>query len=682
MLRIIPWIGIVMLAVFAAEAEEPLSSVAAVRALSPAEAARHLAVKLEATITFCGEPPDSGVFIQDNTAGIFLLIPDSILAQTRFQWKDRVRVEAVTDPGLYLPQLVCKSVTLVGRDALPKATPVTPENFFSPDLESRWVELSGVVSNPEPRDKENLVFTLEFYGLKIKVLTPWSEKTEHTIPTLIQQSVKLAAIEASLYNTQRQLTGCYLLLPSLDCIQVLNPTGSESPPPLLALDHLLRSDTKADELVRVQGTVTWALNDEIHLRGEGGGLRVVTVGGNKFRPGDRVEAEGFASIAPFRPIFRARKLTLLGRGAEPAPILLMPTTRKLNFQQSEFVTTGAEFLGVTDSLDAKYLHCRVGEWFFEAILTKPGALPSDLEPNSTLQMNGICELITTRSLPRSQWVDGFRIRLRDSSDLKIIARPAWWTSRRLLGALAFTGGLGIVAFAWVFLLRRQVAAQTEAIATQIALRATLGERQRIARDLHDTLEQQMTGVAMQLDNVEDQYEQRPDRARSALHLARKMLRHCRGETGNAIRDLRNESLTRLGLVGALREMLPLLVNGSGARLVFEEAGTPVPMDVVFENHFWRLAQEAVANAVHHSAATEIKVLIHYAAGAVSLAVHDNGCGFNLRTSPMKGHFGLLGMHERANKMNATLAIESDPGRGTTVRVTADLTHEKDQSPDC
>ena len=102
-------------------------------------------------------------------------------------------------------------------------------------------------------------------------------------------------------------------------------------------------------------------------------------------------------------------------------------------------------------------------------------------------------------------------------------------------------------------------------------------------------------------------------------------------------------------------MLALDVRGSAGRL-----------DARVESDLFRVAQEAVANAIHHAAPSKIEITLDYGPESVTLSVQDDGCGFDASSAPPRGHFGLMGMQERAKQQHARLIIESRPGAGTKV----------------
>jgi signal transduction histidine kinase len=392
-------------------------------------------------------------------------------------------------------------------------------------------------------------------------------------------------------------------------------------------------------------------------------------------PGTRVEAEGFGSVAPFRPIFRAARLTVLDHVSPPPPKPLQLSGNQLLDQQAELIAIDADLLERRDGADGEtVLQCRQGKWFFEAAFP-PAVKPAlRLGVNDRVRLTGICELSTTRSLPFTSNVDGFRLHLRNAEDVVVLDRAPWWTLRRLLWALGIVGTFALVALAWAALLRRRVAEQTQIIKVQIERNAVKDERQRIARELHDTIEQELAGLSVQLRNARQRLTHEPSQAGASLDLAEKMLRHCREEARTSIRDLRSVALEQRGLRGALEEFLAPLAAECGARFAIEVEGTPRSLPGPAEIHLLRIAHEATANAARHATPRNIRVKLEYRDDTVLLEASDDGRGFDTEAPAPRGHFGILGMQERANKLNATLTIESKAGAGTTVRVVAPVTN--------
>ena len=662
------WLSVV--AWCSAYAQVPITSLATVRAL-PLECAKEKrAVELDATVTYHDLLlKDKGIYVHDGHDGIYMRVSTNHVKGFSLAPGSRLRIRAQTDAGSFIPVINCQSVENKGLGPLPEAIAVKPDNLFLPTLDAQWVKVAGLIVGTEQIVDGQFVFVMQVYGWTVKLLMPVSERLLREAPNLMQRRVTFEGVAATVFNDQKQMTGRFFFIPALKFIRLDKSVPLPVSVVVSDVDQLLKSDATMESRVRVQGVITHATKSMLYLRGKGGSIRMFVTTRGDFSPGDRVEAEGYAIVAPFRPELRATDVKLLGKESIPAPILLHKQGKELTNLQAELIDVVAEYLGHRDNPEATVLQCRTGEQFFEAVLPKSVVTSQDWVPGSTLRLTGICELTTIRPLPRTQWVDGFRLHLRSADDLTVLDRPSWWTTSRLLAVLGVVAGLGLAALVWGWMLRKRVVAQTAIIGAQLQRDAILGERQRLARDFHDTLEQDLTGIAIQLDNVDGRFESSPGKAREALQLARKMLRYCREEVRTSISDLRCVLLEHGGLESALREALPPLVTASNTAFIFNVLGTPFRIDSAVENHLLRMAREAVTNAVRHSNATHIDVELAFTSQSVRLSVVDDGQGFDASTRPPRGHFGLIGLHERAKKIGAALQIESALGSGTTVRVT-------------
>ena len=151
--------AIILAVVASVSAQEALTSVKSIRELNSAQAAQRRVVDVEAMVTYAMLP--SGFFIHDQNEGVYVSIPTLIQSNMVLHAGDRVRLKAMTDPGEYFPRLLCLSFTNEGSVLLPQATPVTPENLFSPELDCQWVKFTGVVVSAEMDPIDQLVMTLE-----------------------------------------------------------------------------------------------------------------------------------------------------------------------------------------------------------------------------------------------------------------------------------------------------------------------------------------------------------------------------------------------------------------------------------------------------------------------------------------------------------------------------------------
>jgi signal transduction histidine kinase len=194
------------------------------------------------------------------------------------------------------------------------------------------------------------------------------------------------------------------------------------------------------------------------------------------------------------------------------------------------------------------------------------------------------------------------------------------------------------------------------------------ERQRIARDLHDSVTQTLFSLSLQARTAEHELSgngaRLPGALREISHLARGALAEMRA----LIFELRPAALAEEGLVAALtkhaaavsvRHDLPVEVEGPPERL---------PLASGVEEHLYRLGQEAIANAVKHAGASRVDVWVARSADGARMTIADDGGGFDPQAS-FVGHLGLSTMRSRADEIGGTLEIETGPGQGTTISVT-------------
>jgi signal transduction histidine kinase len=234
--------------------------------------------------------------------------------------------------------------------------------------------------------------------------------------------------------------------------------------------------------------------------------------------------------------------------------------------------------------------------------------------------------------------------------------------------LAITLGVLLAVMAWIAVLGRRLREQMAVIRQKLRTSAVLEDRNRIARELHDTLEQELAGITMQLDLAVDSFQRAPRVAQQALETARNMSRHSMVEARRSVWDLRCQMLEDGDLVSALAQIVEPLVPREHAQVDFKVKGSPVRLPETVEMNLLRIGQEAVANAVKHGLARRVCIELRYAPTSICLTVSDDGQGFSSSQPSPTGHFGLLDMRERAQSMGSQLSVESEPGSGTRIAV--------------
>lgn len=200
--------------------------------------------------------------------------------------------------------------------------------------------------------------------------------------------------------------------------------------------------------------------------------------------------------------------------------------------------------------------------------------------------------------------------------------------------------------------------------------AVLAERTRIAREIHDNLAQEMAGISVQLEVVARTMPPGAETARAQLDRVRMLVRHGIAEARRYVWDLRSPALENNDLPTALSETARRLTSETPVEAQVQVSGTFRPLAQMIEDNLLRIGQEAINNAVKHARPQQILVSLVFGAGHVQLRVRDDGSGFDSQSTAngVNGHFGLVGMRERAEQIGGTFSIHTRNGSGTEIVV--------------
>jgi signal transduction histidine kinase len=225
----------------------------------------------------------------------------------------------------------------------------------------------------------------------------------------------------------------------------------------------------------------------------------------------------------------------------------------------------------------------------------------------------------------------------------------WWFYLLCIGCLA-----GAV---WSFYRARMRQAQAR-------FEAVLGERNRLAREMHDTLIQGCSAVSALLEALASMSREQTAAAGSLLDCARTQIRAITDEAREAVWNLHRGGRSEISRL--VDQMARQACAASQVPVRFETSGKPVVLDPMIEHDIVMVAREAVYNAIRHAHPREVALSMHFQSGRIRLSVQDDGCGFDPgevlpRTD---GHFGLIGMRERTERLGGRFAVHSAPGKGT------------------
>ncbi len=281
-----------------------------------------------------------------------------------------------------------------------------------------------------------------------------------------------------------------------------------------------------------------------------------------------------------------------------------------------------------------------------------------------LRYGVIAVLILTGSIIYAQ--------LADAGATFSLTNPTIW-------AFLFTALGAIILGVWITAIigqstrRRQLIEQLEATQAELAAAerraGILEERQRLARDIHDTLAQGFTSIVMHLEAADQALPDDLDTLQKHLDRARGTARTSLEQARRVVHALRPHSLDQRSLPDAIERTAVRWREETGIPLTTTTTGDPIPLHPDIEVTLLRAAQEALANIRKHAQATDVQLTLSYMDDVVVLDVQDNGVAFaGAATSPLSGGYGLQAMRERAEKCGGSVTLESEPGEGTTVVV--------------
>ena len=299
---------------------------------------------------------------------------------------------------------------------------------------------------------------------------------------------------------------------------------------------------------------------------------------------------------------------------------------------------------------------------------------------ATLQIGATVEVVGNFILASDLWrpnnplpriTDAF-LATRKPGDLRVIKSPPWWTPARLLAVIGALVGLLFAILVWNITLRRLVERRsreiTDATLAQAESELRTLERTKLAVELHDSLAQTLSGVAMELETAGQYAEDARPELVQHLKIAGLTLKSSRLELRNCLSDLRSQALEEPTFERAIKASLRPFVDQIGVSVRFN-----VPRKLFSDNTthaVLRIIRELVLNALRHGHATQVKVAGSYENGTLLFSVTDDGCGFDPDLAPgvLQGHFGLQGIRERVLQLEGNLTIESEAGKGARVAV--------------
>ena len=298
---------------------------------------------------------------------------------------------------------------------------------------------------------------------------------------------------------------------------------------------------------------------------------------------------------------------------------------------------------------------------------------ADLVEGSVIEVTGICVMDsenwqTNVLFPQ---IHGFRLAVANPADIRLIARPPWWTPLRLFVLVGALLVLLVLILIWNLSLRilaeRRGRALFKSQIAKVESELRIAERTRLAVELHDSISQNLAAISYEI-------------AAENLTTADKMLRSCRTELRRCIWDLRNDALDEKDFSSAIRQTLTPVIGNAALFVRFNVSRAH--LNDITAHAILSILRELAHNAVHHGQAKNIRIAGEHKPTEIRFSLRDDGCGFDSRScpGPAEGHFGLNGIRDRVGHLGGVFTIESTPGKGTRAFVSIKSHLTGDEEP--
>ena len=314
----------------------------------------------------------------------------------------------------------------------------------------------------------------------------------------------------------------------------------------------------------------------------------------------------------------------------------------------------------------------------ETILPTVAALAA----GSEIEVTGYCivEAVAWHAI-KPQYT-GIRIVPRLPSDVRVLARPSWWTPTRLLSVIGALCAALCGVFAWNVALRRASLRKGRELAREqlkhLRTETKMVERTRLAVELHDSLSQNLTGVSLEIAAAQQCGMRRADEMVRHVDTAARALGSCRLSLRDSLWDLRNRALEARTLGAAVRTTLQPHLHGIvlGIRFNVRRAR----FSDRFTHDILCIVRELALNGIRHGRATAVRIAGCLGNGQLLVSVSDNGCGFDPTACPgvAEGHFGIQGVRERLARRAGTLAYTRTHAGWTRARVSVRINDDSEE----
>jgi signal transduction histidine kinase len=616
--------------------------------------------------------------IQDETAGVFVAMTDRLL-RSGLQVGQWVELRGRRVKGRWPACFEPATITVCGPGRLPVPAIHPAEYSLIDQGQAHWTELEGIGRALAANG------TLVVMGVD-GPLPVWIGQTDASNGArYVDARISVRGVLSA------SAEGVPLLLtPSPGFVEIWEPAPADPfaiPTLPIGTATELKARARTVHRIKVAGVVTCSRQDLVTVQDASGGIGFHVLTPPAVTVGDEVEVVGFPPETPGLPVLTEAVLRKVAAVKRPPPAERSVDEILAGRHGASLVRVEALLLEQRIHGGDQLLELQAGEIGFQARLAASQGMIGRIPVGSRVAVTGVCwaegvgDVSPSRTREHEPLAASLGLLLRSPQDVVLIQRPPWWTWKHTSATIGGLVAAVVGTLVWIRRLHQRVAERNRELQEALTrlerktkIATTLTERDRLAGEIHDGLEQGLSGIMMQLDAVESKLDESPGAARDYLETARNMVRFSRAEVRHSLWNLQSPALANADLATALSEVSRQMGAGNQSRLKVEVSGPARPLAPATEHHLLRICQEALTNALKHSQAGTVQVRLSYRERSVSLSVSDDGCGFDPATvlTGTAGHLGLRNLRSRVRKIGGQLTVTSEPGKGATIEVTVGI----------
>ena len=647
---------------------------------------------LVGTIAFTPQADEWEIQLSDSTGGVGLIKPEDM--QNGFlSAGDKVRVRGTISRNRNeICCANCQSVTLLGHGAKPIPIPIGPADLNTRDVDGKTVIVEGQVKDVFVDEiAPNWIYaSLNCQGTPVYVvLRDPHHVHRQKMQALVDCDVSVTCTCNAHSDGVRRIIGKVMRISSPADFKVLRrppadafavPEISDQTPRNPMAVNSLGKRRITGKTIAVWGTANAILVDE-H-----GYTHFIRCSGAAPSYGDVVDAVGTSETDFFRinlagVIWRKSNRTI-AHDETPRDMTIPELFLDKNRMPCIHPTIHGKVIRLTGVVtDMPARSNLAGDIMLNdvgySIPVDTSATPSALDGLSVgckVSIAGTCVVETENWRPYMAFphVSSVKLIVRTPADVLIVSRPPWWTKEKLLCLVSSLVLVILVFFVWNRWLNRLVARRSRALVKeQLALAEAelkVGERTRLAIELHDSLSQNLAAVACQVSATKSAVKVSADETLGNLNVVERMLLSCRTELRRCLWDLRNDAFDERNMTDVIRKVLAPVLGKAELQVRFNVSRARLDDSIL--HSVICVIRELTANAVVHGRATHVSVAGDLDGDTLAFSVSENGRGFDsaLCDGPAEGHFGLVGIRERVDRLCGTFLIESQPGKGSYAKI--------------